>query len=71
MPFHIKRPKVLGSGDVYYKSDGDQWTNPYADRKVYSSAADCDAQMATPSKFVNGFPMKLNGGFAKATKVTE
>ena len=71
MPFHIKRPKVLGSGDVYYKSDGDQWTNTYADRKVYSSEADCDAQMANPIKLVNGFPTKLNGGFTNATKVSE
>ena len=71
MPFHIKRPKVAGTGDVYYKSDGDQWTDNYAQRKIYSSEADCDAQMANPIKFRNGFPIKANGGFANATKVSE
>ena len=71
MPYHIKRHDPVTGGNVYYKADGDQWTNVYADRKVYSSEADCDAQMSNPLKFVNGFPMKLNGGFAKATKVTE
>ena len=71
MPFHIKRPKVLGSGDVYYKSDGDQWTDTYADRKQYSSRSDADAQIANPTKIVNGFPVKPNGGFANATVVTE
>ena len=71
MPFHIKRQKEVGSGDVNYKSDGDQWTDTDAERKIYSSEADCDAQMANPTKFVNGFPVKLNGGFSKATKVSE
>ena len=71
MPFHIKRPKVAGTGDVYYKSDGDQWTDNYAQSKIYSSEADCDAQMANPIKFLNGFPIKANGGFANATKVSE
>ena len=71
MPFHIKRPKDVGTVYVYYKSNGDQWTDNYAQRKIYSSEADCDAQMANPTKFVNGFPVKLNGGFSKATKVSE
>ena len=35
MPFHIKKPVALGSGDVYYES-GSTWTQTYADRKVYS-----------------------------------
>ena len=71
MPFHIKRPKEFGTGDVYYKSDGDTWTDVYADRKIYSAEAACDAQMANPLKIVNGFPAKLNGGFINATKVSE
>ena len=28
-------------------------------------------QVANPIKFVNGFPVKSNGGFANATVVTE
>ena len=71
MPFHIKRTDPLTGGNSYYKSDGSQWTDTYADRKVYSSEADCDAQMANPIKFLNGFPIKANGGFANATKVSE
>ena len=71
MPFHIKRPNDIASGDVYYKGDGNQWTGVYTDRKVYSAEADADAQVANPTKFINGFPTKLNGGFANATVVTE
>ena len=71
MPFHIKRPAELVTGDVYYKSDGDTQTNVYADRKQYGNKSDADAQIANPIKFVNGFPVKSNGGFANATVVTE
>ena len=71
MPFHIKRPGEITTGDVYYKGDGNQWTGTYADRKVYSAEADADAQVANPIIFVNGFPSKQNGGFANATVVTE
>ena len=71
MPFHIKRPNDITSGDIYYKGDGDQWTDTYTDRKVYSAEADADAQIANPIVFVNGFPTKLNVGFSKATVVSE
>ena len=71
MPFHIKRPGEITTGDVYYKGDGNQWTGTYADRKVYSAEADADAQVANPTIFVNGFPAKKNGGFANATVVSE
>ena len=70
MPYHIKRPRPFMSGDVYYKGDA-QWTSTYADRKQYSSRSDADAQIANPTKIVNGFPVKPNGGFANATVVTE
>ena len=56
MPFHIKRPGEITTGDVYYKGDGKQWTGTYADSKVYSAEADADAQVANPIIFVNGFP---------------
>ena len=71
MPFHIKRPGEITTGDVYYKGDGNQWTGTYADRKVYSAEADADAQVANPIIFVNGFTSKQNGGFANATVVSE
>ena len=43
MPFHIKKPVAIGSGDVYYK-EGNEWTQTYADRKVYSTKSTADAQ---------------------------
>ena len=71
MAYHIKRPRPVESGDVYYKSDGDQWTGTYADRKQFSTEAQANAQMNNSIKIVNGFPAKLNGGFANATVVEE
>ena len=70
MPYHIKRPAELETGDVYYKA-GNTWTNVYADRKQYANQSDANAQVANPIKFVNGFPVRSNGGFANATVVTE
>ena len=69
--YHIKRPRPFESGDVYYKSDGDQWTGTYADRKQFSTEAQANAQISNPTKMVNGFPTKSNGGFASATVVEE
>ena len=71
MPFHIKKPGLISSGDVYYKGDGDQWTDTYATRKVYTNESAADAQIENPTVFVNGFPTKLNGGFVNATVVSE
>ena len=62
MPFHIKKPVALGSGDVYYES-GSTWTQTYADSKVYSSKSTADAQIVN----TNGD----NGGFVGATVVSE
>ncbi len=62
MPFHIKKPVALGSGDVYYK-EGSDWTQTYADRKVYSSKSTADAQVVN----YDG----SNGGFVGATVVSE
>ena len=70
MPYHIKSVGALGTGDIYYKAD-DTWTQIYADRKQYSNKSDADAQIANPIKFVNGFQVRANGGFANATVVTE
>ena len=62
MPFHIKKPVALGSGDVYYK-EGSDWTQIYADRKVYSSKSTADAQVVNYDA--------SNGGFVGATVVSE
>ena len=70
MPYHVKTPGQLEVGDVYWKGEN-TWTNVYADRKQYGNKSDADAQVANPIKFVNGFPVKSNGGFANATVVTE
>ena len=62
MPFHIKKPVALGSGDVYYES-GYTWTSVYTDRKVYSSKSTADAQVVNYDA--------SNGGFVGATVVSE
>ena len=36
MPYHVKSPGKLNTGDVYYKG-GDTWTQVYADRKTFFS----------------------------------
>lgn len=46
MPYHIKTPAKLNTGDVYWKGDN-TWTNTYADRKQYANKADADTQAAT------------------------
>ena len=39
MAYHIKTPKKLGSGDIYYVSE-DHWSDNYDKRKVFSSKSD-------------------------------
>jgi hypothetical protein len=46
MPYHIKTPKTLGTGDLYWKGDN-TWTETYSDRKQYSSESDANTQAAT------------------------
>ena len=53
MPYHIKTPKSLGTGDVYWKGNN-TWTDVYADRKQYSSKSTADAQKATTETNVIG-----------------
>ena len=53
MPYHIKTPAKLNTGDVYWKG-GNVWTNVYADRKQYSSKSTADAQAATTETRVIG-----------------
>ena len=42
MPYHVKSPGKLNTGDVYYEG-GDSWTQVYADRKQFSSSSDANA----------------------------
>ncbi len=48
MPYHVKTPSIINPtiGDVYYKSDSN-WTDVYADRKVFANESDADAVKAT------------------------
>jgi len=46
MPYHIKTPKTLGTGDLYWKGDN-TWTDTYSERKQYASESDADAQAST------------------------
>ena len=61
MPFHIKRPGEITTGDVYYKGEGNQWTDDYSKREVYSS---------NPSAMLVNTDGK-NGGFNGASVVSE
>ncbi len=53
MPYHIKTPSKVNSGDVYWKGDN-TWTNVYADRKQYSTKSAANAQKATTETNVIG-----------------
>ncbi len=68
MPYHIKTPAKLTSGDVYWKGNG-AWTDVYADRKQYSSKSDADAQAGTTVTY-NGITYKPDW-WKNSTVVTE
>ena len=42
MPYHVKSPGKLNTGDVYYEG-GDSWTQVYADRKQFAESAAANA----------------------------
>ena len=42
MPYHIKTPSKVNSGDVYWKGDN-TWTNVFADRLQFASEGDANA----------------------------
>ena len=46
MPYHVKSPGKLNTGDVYYKG-GDTWTQVYANRKQFANISDANAIKAT------------------------
>ena len=72
MPYHVKTPKAIGTGDVYWKGDN-TWTNVYSDRKQYSSKSNADAQAATTeTRVIGGKTMTYQPKwFADSTVVTE
>ena len=72
MPYHVKTPKAIGTGDVYWK-ENNTWTDVYADRKQYSAKSAADAVKATTETNVIGgktitYQPKW---FANSTVVTE
>ena len=68
MPYHIKTPSKVNSGDVYWK-ENNTWTNVYADRKQYSTKSAADAVKAT-TQTKNGVTYTPKW-WANATVVTE
>ena len=69
MPYHVKTPKALGTGDVYWK-ENNTWTDVYADRKQYANKADADAVAATTYTTPQGVTYQPKW-FADSTVVTE
>ena len=72
MPYHVKTPKSIGTGDVYWK-ENNTWTDVYADRKQYSTKSAADAVKATTeTRVIGGKTMNYQPKwFADSTVVTE
>tara|TARA_B100000131_G_scaffold257239_1_gene252192 strand:+ start:227 stop:433 length:207 start_codon:yes stop_codon:yes gene_type:complete len=68
MPYHVKTPGKLVTGDVYWKGDN-HWTETYADRKQFANKADADAIKAT-TVTLNGITYQP-AWFKNSTVVTE
>jgi|TARA_X000000368_G_scaffold409518_1_gene391564 hypothetical protein len=68
MPYHVKTPKAIGTGDVYWK-ENNTWTETYADRKQYANISDANAVKAT-TVTSNGITYAPKW-FANSTVVTE
>ena len=68
MPYHVKTPKSLGTGDVYWK-ENNTWTDVYVDRKQYASISDANAVKAT-TVTQNGITYQPKW-FANSTVVNE
>jgi hypothetical protein len=68
MPYHVKTPGKLVTGDVYWKG-GNHWTETYADREQFANKADADAIKAT-TVTINGVTYQP-AWFKNATVVTE
>jgi hypothetical protein len=61
MPYHIKKPSVLKAGATVYHTGGSNWTETFADRRVYTE----DPTALTDN--TDG----TNGGFDGSTVVSE
>ena len=68
MPYHVKTPKSIGTGDVYWK-ENNTWTDVYADRKQYANISDANAVKNT-KETKNGITY-APAWFANSTVVTE
>ncbi len=58
--YHIKKPSILGSGDVYYEGT-DQWSAVFSNRKIYTNKSTTEAFIANTDG--------TNGGFEGASVV--
>ena len=72
MPYHVKTPKAIGTGDVYWK-ENNTWTDVYADRQQFSAKDQADLIKATViTRVIGGKTMTYAPKwFADATVVTE
>ena len=72
MPYHVKTPKSLGTGDVYCK-ENNSWAVTYADRMQYANISDANAVKATTvTRVIGGKTMTYQPKwFADSTVVTE
>jgi len=61
--YHIKKASVLMSSVVVYHVGGDQWSDDFSERKIYTSKASADAMLPNEDG--------TNGGFKNATVVKE
>ena len=68
MPYHVKTPKALGTGDVYWKGNN-TWTDVYADRTQFANISDANAIKNTKEN-KNGI-IYAPAWFANSTVVTE
>ena len=72
MPYHVKTPKSLGTGDVYWKGNN-TWTEVYADRTQFANISDANAiKNTTETRVIGGKTMTYQPKwFADSTVVTE
>ena len=72
MPYHVKTPKALGTGDVYWKGNN-TWTDVYADRQQFAAKDQADLIKDTViTRVIGGKTMTYAPKwFADATVVTE
>ena len=68
MPYHVKTPGKLISGDVYWKGNN-HWTETYADRTQFANISDANAVKAT-TVTTNGVTYQPKW-FANSTVVNE